>query len=144
MQNEMTVENIREELLRNGKFFRAILEGTPAEKRRWKPRPESWSLLEIVCHLRDEEREDFRARIRHILEGTPGPLPPIDPEGWVSERNYAGQDFDTALREFLTERSRSVEWLEVLGEVDWSAHYVHPKFGKLSARLFLHNWLAHD
>ncbi len=140
----MTHLEIAKQLDRNGASFKAWLSNLPTPLQSWRPAPEKWNLLEIVCHLRDEEREDFRARIRHILEAVPGPLPPIDPEGWVKERHYDGQDFDGVLREFLAERSHSVEWLEGLGEVDWSAHYVHPKFGKLSARLFLHNWLAHD
>lgn len=30
---------------------------------RWKPVPESWSALEVLNHLCDEESEDFRLRL---------------------------------------------------------------------------------
>jgi hypothetical protein len=32
------------------------------EQARWKPEADSWSILEVVNHLYDEEREDFRTR----------------------------------------------------------------------------------
>jgi hypothetical protein len=31
---------------------------TPTEAQ-FKPNPASWSILEVICHLYDEEREDF-------------------------------------------------------------------------------------
>ncbi len=37
----------------------------------WRARPVApeWAPIEIVCHLRDEEVEDFGARVRVALEG---------------------------------------------------------------------------
>ena len=33
----------------------------------WKQSENKWSMLEIICHLYDEEREDFRSRLAKIL-----------------------------------------------------------------------------
>ena len=47
-------------------MIQAVLAGVDAEQARWKPDADSWSILEVVCHLVDEEREDFRTRLDHI------------------------------------------------------------------------------
>jgi hypothetical protein len=110
----------------------------------WKPNPEKWCLLEIVCHLYDEEREDFRARTKHTLETPNAPLPPIDPQGWVEARNYLQQNYHDKLNNFLTERELSVIWLQTLSNAKWDNAYEHPKLGRMTAKMFLANWLAHD
>ena len=54
---------------------------------RARPVPDEWAPVEIVCHLRDEEAEDFGARVRVILDGG-GTFTPIDPERWAVARRY--------------------------------------------------------
>ena len=63
------------ELNRNKNVFKALLQGIPQEMQGWKPAREKWSLLEIVCHLFDEEREDFRVRLSHVMDMPDEPLP---------------------------------------------------------------------
>lgn len=132
------------QLAANRATFEAMLRGTPSELRSWKPAPEHWSILEVVCHLRDEEAEDFRSRVDAVLHRPEAPLPPIDPQGWVLGRRYLEQDFDAALEAFITQRDRSIGWLRSLREPAWDNAHQHPKFGPMSARMLLANWLAHD
>ncbi|HAP65093.1 MAG TPA: DinB family protein, partial [Cytophagales bacterium] len=94
--------------------FQGLLEGQEAAAHRWRPRPDHWCLLEIVCHLYDEERKDFRARTRQALTGGKGEFIPINPEGWVSQHEYLKQDYTEVLRKFLKERAASVAWLRNL------------------------------
>lgn len=135
---------ILDELERNSVVFSTLLTDLSKEQSHWKPAPDKWSLLEVVCHLYDEEREDFRARVRHCLETPLDAMPPIDPPSWVNDRRYAEQNFDERLGAFLEERRVSMAWLKGLEAPDWSSAYQHPKFGAMSAHLFLSNWLAHD
>ena len=110
----------------------------------WKPQPDKWCLLEVICHLCDEEREDFRARVKHILF-TPGDeMKSINPTGWVLERKYLEQSFDEKMSEFIMERKSSVTWLRSLKDVSWNNIYHHPKLGAMTANMVLANWLAHD
>lgn len=132
------------QLERNTATFRTLLEGLPEEEYRWHPAPDKWNLLEIVCHLYDEEREDFRARVRHVLETPDRPMPSINPVGWVTQRRYPEQDYAEMVDKFLSERSASVSWLRSLKSPKWENVYHHPKLGVMSANLFLSNWLAHD
>jgi hypothetical protein len=131
-------------LEKNGATFQSILSVVTEEQYRWKPAPEKWSLLEVVCHLYDEEREDFRARLKHTLENPELPLPPTDPQGWVLSRKYAEQDYEKILDAFLKERVISFDWLYSLHKPKWKNAYEHPTHGALSAEFFLANWLAHD
>jgi len=132
------------QLAANRVAFEAMLRTTPTELRSWKPAPEHWSILEVVCHLRDEEAEDFRARVDAVLHRPEAPLPPADPQGWVLGRRYLEQDFEATLEAFLAQRHRSIEWLRALREPAWDNAHRHPKFGPMSARMLLANWLAHD
>ncbi|MCU0373602.1 MAG: DinB family protein [Ignavibacteria bacterium] len=135
---------ITEELRKNLSVFESFLKNKEREEYLWKPAPEKWCLLEIICHLRDEETEDFRARTKHVLEAPSEPLPSIDPQGWVESRKYIMENYENALNSFLNERKESVEWLQTLSDSGWDNAYDHPKFGKMSAKMFLSNWLAHD
>ena len=42
------------------------------------------------------------------------------------------------------ERNKSIRCLSQLKEPDWNLYRDHKYFGKMSARMVLHNWLAHD
>lgn len=131
-------------LTRHGEVFRAMFNGLSPEEIRWKPAPEKWCALEIICHLYDEEREDFRARLRSTLETPAEPWPKIDPAAWVTERAYQEQSFDAKLADFLHERDRSVQWLRGTKDARWTNAYQHPKVGPVSCELLLTNWVAHD
>ena len=70
-------------LSENRQVFEGLLRGVNAEQARWKPSPEKWSMLEVVNHLYDEEREDFRLRLELTLRNPDEPWLRIDPQGWV-------------------------------------------------------------
>ncbi|HTF06088.1 MAG TPA: DinB family protein [Bacteroidia bacterium] len=132
------------QLDRNAPVLFGMFSSVPPEHRTWRSAPEKWCALEILCHLYDEEREDFRARTKHVLE-TPGePMPGIDPVALVTERKYIEQNYDTMLASFLQERKNSIAWLNSLENPNWDSTYQHPKVGPLKARMFLTNWLEHD
>ena len=140
----MEVKRIIEDLSRNREVFRELLKDIQEQLYLWKPGPEKWCLLEVICHLYDEEREDFRARTHHVLETPNAPMTPFDPLALVTKRKYMQQDFNEKLGAFLQERTRSVEWLLSLQSPKWDNTYTHPKLGSLTAKMFLTNWLAHD
>jgi hypothetical protein len=140
----MNHAEIFKDLLKNEGVIRNLLQGTPKEQYLWKPEPSSWSLLEVICHLYDEEREDFRARLKHTLKTPDLPLPQISPKEWVDERKYLEWNFDETLLNFQNERLQSIAWLSELVSPPWENVCLHPKIGPLSAEMFLVNWLGHD
>lgn len=126
-----------------GQAICALICGLSTEAARWRPAPECWSVLEVLNHLADEEIEDFRAHLGHILH-TPGqPWPEIDPMGWVTERHYNEKDLGKTLARFIAERGQSLIWLAELPQLDWNAAVSHA-WGTLSVGDMLASWLAHD
>jgi hypothetical protein len=139
----MRFETLRQELADGAEVIPALLAGiTPAEAR-FKPQPDTWSVLEVVCHLYDEEREDFRQRLDILLHRPADPWPPINPQGWVSERAYNERDYPAMLDQWLAERARSLAWLDGLGAPNWDAVVTSP-FGSLRPGDMLAAWVAHD
>ncbi len=131
------------QLERQAQGIRGLVADVSTDQARWKPAPDSWSILEVINHLWDEEREDFRARLKHILDGVEGLPPPIDPQGWVTARGYNTRDLAVSLAGFLEERDRSLAWLRGLNAPSWDSAVETP-FGRLSAGDMLMSWLAHD
>jgi hypothetical protein len=131
-------------LASNALAFRALLDGVEGAQARWKPEPGKWSLLEVVNHLADEEREDFRVRLELLLRDPSTPWSPIDPEGWASERGYNERALDASLERFLRERAASVEWLGSLAKVSRDGVHQRPGRVPLTASDLLVSWLAHD
>jgi hypothetical protein len=143
MEAGMEFKELRAELQRNGETIQKLLDGvTPVQARR-KPAPDAWSMLEVICHLYDEEREDFRQRLKIMLDGSGQEWPAINPAGWVTERNYIGQDFDAMLAKWVAERTNSLAWLDGLSGADWSA-VTTTKFGSMRAGDMLAAWVRHD
>lgn len=124
--------------------IRALVVSVDAEQGRWKPAPEQWSILEVINHLADEEVEDFRRRLDLLLHHAGAGWPPLDPQGWVTERGYNQRDPAESLERFLSERQRSLEWLRALKTPDWARSYTHPAMGRISAGGLLAAWAAHD
>lgn len=133
-----------ESLGRSGAAIAALMDGLPEEPLRLRPAPERWSPLEILCHLIDEERDDFGARLRSTLEDPSAEWPPIDPPAWVEEHNYNERMPGAVVGEFLVERAASLAWLGTVAAEDLARAYDHPKLGDLRAGDLLAAWAAHD
>ncbi len=124
--------------------FKNLFQHVSVEQARWKPNEDRWSILEVICHLDDEEREDFRKRLELTLNNPEQKWPPIDPEGWVVARGYNKKDLGRSLNNFFKERAKSLQWLNQLQSPAWKSTHQHPQMGPISAELILANWLAHD
>jgi hypothetical protein len=139
----MNVEQLMGQMKQNARAIGALVEGCPAGRARWRPEPSSWSLLEVVNHLLDEEREDFHACLEVVLNRPEEGWPCIDPPGWVTTRGYNQRELGPSLGAFLAEREDSLRWLSDLNAVDWDTSYQAP-FGPIKAGDLLTAWAAHD
>jgi len=111
---------------------------------RVKPDADSWSILEVINHLCDEEREDFRQRLDLTLHRPEADWPPIDPQGWVTSRAYQQRDLQQSIASFAAERRQSIAWLRELRAPDWQMSRAHPSGFVLRAGDLLSAWVAHD
>jgi hypothetical protein len=140
----MQIEAAVAELERGERAILALVNGIDVERAHWKPDARTWSIVEVVNHLYDEERDDFRMRIDILLHAPAKEWPPIDPERWCVERRYNARDLAESIERFSAERRRSIDWLRTLGSPDWDLARPHRVGGKLSAGDLLLSWLMHD
>jgi len=136
----VTVESATHRLAASVQVLKALAAGVDDAQARWKPGPERWSILEVVNHLLDEEREDFRHRFRNLLEHPDEPVDPIDPPRWAIDRHYNERELGPSLEAFLSERRASLSWLATLISPDLEA--ASPS-GRTAGEL-LAAWVAHD
>jgi hypothetical protein len=132
-----------QELVNSTQMIVALLADINQDESQIKPNAESWSFLEVVCHLYDEEREDFREHLDFILHRQNEEWHQIDPEGWVIERKYNEQRFAEIQEKFFVERKQSLEWLRGLPNPNWETRYTS-QYGSVSAGEMFACWIAHD
>ena len=105
--------------------------------------PDGWSVIEIVCHLRDFDGY-FRGRCEMMLNEDNPRLPAYDHEAIAVERNYKGEKLGDALTAFLESRRSYVAFLSGLTEEQLDRPGVHPESGPItvldqSLRAVLHD-----
>ena len=132
-----------DELTNSTEMIRALLSGLSQEEARVKPNAESWSILEVTCHVYDEEREDFREHLDFILNRQTEGWHAIDTEGWVTKRKYNEQNFTEMQENFFVERKKSFAWLNGLLNPDWEKTYT-TEYRTITAGEMFASWIAHD
>jgi hypothetical protein len=139
----MNPEDIINRMAANAVIFETLVANVDVEQARWKPSAEKWSILEVVNHLYDEEREDFRQRLELVLRDPQMDWPAIAPQEWVTSRSYADRNLAESIRNFLAERQKSLEWLRSLTFLNLDNRHER-QGGALTAGDLLNSWLAHD
>lgn len=111
---------------------------------RWRPDVGEWSLTELMCHLRDVEREVHQPRFRALIEADNAFLPGVTSDDWVEERQYWRQDGRQALADFVAARRETVALLSEVDEAVWERRGRHAFFGPTSLHELLHLAVRHD
>lgn len=133
----------RGELARVPPLIEGLVAGLDDAGWRARPAPDEWAPVEIVCHLRDEEVEDFGARVAVVL-ARGDRWTPIDPERWAVERRYREAAPRDALDAFRAARERSLAFLGAVEPDRLRATVTHPTAGPLSGLDLLVAWVTHD
>lgn len=140
----MNIEPYLYKMERNGLALTWLVRDITAEQARWRPDTDSWSILEVMYHMIDAEREDFRQRLNYLLNMPGEPFLPISPQNWPTERQYNERDLMTSIKTFVTERAKSIDWLRNLKNPHWDNETIHPELGKLTAADMFAAWVVHD
>ncbi|MCC6987130.1 MAG: DinB family protein [Anaerolineales bacterium] len=123
----------------------AILSSTPAvlngltfdlDPALWAFRPDQneWTLTELLCHLRDTEREIHQRQLS-LFNGQGAPFIPRPDTGvWASQRDYAHEDGPAALRDFIAARRETLEILTNTNDQGWRQKARHAIFGPTDFR----------
>ena len=139
----MDADFLRRQLALNRDRNAALSQGVSEDQARWRPDPESWSILEVISHLADEEEFDFPVRLKMILEKSDKEWPAIDPQGWVTEKKYNEGNLFETLNRYMELRNDNLIWLESIESPDWDIVYEAP-FGEITAGDMYVSWVTHD
>jgi uncharacterized damage-inducible protein DinB len=139
----MQFQVLFQELVNSTEMIHALIKDVGQEQAQVRPDAGSWSILEVVCHLYDEEREDFREHLDFILHRQNEEWHHIDPQGWVTERKYNEQNLQEMTDKFFAERHKSLGWLKGLANANWETEYTS-QFGSMRAGDMFASWVAHD
>ena len=105
--------------------------------------PAGWSIVEIVCHLRDFD-EIFYRRARMMLEQDNPKLPAYDHEAMAIERAYQRQSAAAAYDELKASRRRFVDFFKCLTDDEWRRGGIHPERGGFAMTDALMQVSLHD
>lgn len=140
----MDIQPYLARLEQNAKVVQSAVQNVSGEQATWKPTPENWSIVEVVNHLFDEERRDFRVRIDYTLHRPGAAWPAINPPQWVIDEKYNERELAASLQNFLDERQASLTWLTELAAADWETAANAPWGVPMRAGDLLAAWTAHD
>lgn len=138
------IEEIVRQMSENAEAIRHLVQAIPDEGAQWKPDPETWSMKEVMEHVYNEERIDFRKHLKEMFRDPPQPWEPFRQEEFILVDSCR-----QALEGFLDERRTSLAWLEGLGSTDWdmtSKATFGPEEEEYIFRAgdVLVSWVAHD
>jgi hypothetical protein len=121
-----------------------LLAGVTQEQARTaKGGDEGWSVVEVLCHLRDAEEHGLQRDTLMRDRDNPDILP-WDQEKLALERNYAAQDVRTVLAEFLALRQQRIAVLESLSPAGWKRTGNHPALGTIDIFSHVLHMVSHD
>ncbi len=107
----------------------ALLQGvTQAEAQAARGGEEGWSVVQVMCHLRDAEAFMLE-RMRALRDQPDAQLTGFDQEAWARERHYETSDWGQAFAAFQQLRAQHVAELAALSPEAWERSGQHNKLG---------------
>lgn len=112
----------------------------------WQRRPTAgdWNLTQVICHLRDVEREVHQERIRVLIAQDNPFLSGVSADNWAETRQYHLQDGPAALVEFLAARRETIELLAGMDMLLWQRQARHAFFGFTTMQELVYLVVKHD
>lgn len=97
----------------------------------WKhePTPDDWAMIEIICHLRDTEREVHHDQIRTLKNEAQPFVPRPDAAVWAKQRHYLNENGPHAISDFAAARLETLLSLQDVSRDMWSRSARHAIFG---------------
>lgn len=143
MQSSLPVPILLQELASFASAVRPLL-SSPTIDWSWQPVPASWSLTEVMCHLRDVEEEVHMVRYRAVLAKDNPFLPGASTDEWAAIRCYQAEDGLASRDSFLSARQKSLAMLSELDEKSWQRKGRHAFFGPTSLQELVNLAVQHD
>jgi uncharacterized damage-inducible protein DinB len=117
--------------------LRNALKGVSKKLLLWTPGPGKWSILEIVAHMRDMERDAYLGRYRRILAEENPALPDLDGDVIALRSDYRSMKLPEIVRDWTKLRKECLKLLKSVKGARWERMGTHETAGPLSMEDFL-------
>jgi len=117
--------------------LKAAVAGVPRKLLTWRPAPGKWSIHEIVCHMRDAERDGYLYRYRKILAEDNPILPDVDGDKLALERQYGRMNLREVVRDWRAARKEVLAVLKKVKGEQWQRIGTHESLGPMSLEIVL-------
>jgi hypothetical protein len=104
---------------------------------------ENWSVVEVICHLRDAEEISLQ-RMQAMRDQENPTITGYDQEALARERNYHNADLRSALAGFMAFRERYVTALSALKPEEWQRPGQHNEIGQITILAHTIHHANHD
>ena len=126
----------------------AVLEGllrgcTQEKARAARGGDEGWSVVEVICHLRDAEERALE-RMQAMRDEINPFLAAYDQERWAIERRYATADLHEAFAAFVRLRTQHANALAALTPAEWERTGEHEEQSRITIRNQTVHMVSHD
>jgi uncharacterized damage-inducible protein DinB len=131
-------------MVRTPVILQAVLRDVTADRaRQATDGPDGWSVVQILCHLRDFDGF-YQHRIQMMLDESNPHLPAYDHEAIAIEQNYQGQDIADVLAAYLASRRQFVTMITGLSDEQLERDGIHPESGSMTVLEQAFRSVTHD
>jgi hypothetical protein len=123
-------------------ILRGLMAELDEEDVRWKPRPDRFSVGEVLAHLSHAEGHCYRTRLDRFLSETNPELEPDDAQFHLDL--YARMDPEDSFDHFEEQRESNLEFLRNLTAADGDRTAIQKEVGPITLSQMLHEWALHD
>lgn len=123
--------------------LRGLLLGRTTTQLATRGGDEGWTVVEVICHLRDAEERALR-RTRAMRDQDHPIIEGYNQEQLARDGNYASAKLEEALAAFFGFRQAHVHELEALIPEQWDRAGQHTEVGPISIRNQIQHMTAHD
>jgi DinB superfamily len=113
------------------------------EAQSFHEKPEAWTILEVMCHLRDFE-VIFVERVEQMLKKITPTFTAYDQDELVRENNYSEQTLSEVVQAFGLYRERTIAVFKGLEPQQWGRMGLHPTQGRLTVADMPERMIFHD
>jgi hypothetical protein len=125
-------------------MLEGLLRGcTQEEARATRGGDEGWSVVEVICHLRDAEERALE-RMQAMRDEVNPCLAAYDQERWAIERRYATANLHDAFAAFVRLRTQHANALAALTPAEWERTGQHEEQGRITLRNQTVHMVSHD
>ncbi len=123
-------------------ILRGLMIELTEEDARWKPKPDRFSVAEVLAHLSHSEGHCYRMRLDRLMAESRPEFEPDEAQMYLDL--YRDADPRDAFADFEKQRENNIEVLRDLPAGAGERIALHREYGEITLSQMLNEWALHD